>query len=316
MRVRPVLFTVALTSLLALAASAGAHEGGPQPGQCFGRTVRAPIVEEHRERAPIERGHWQVRRHAAAYAADVQRTLIRPARTERMATPALYRTVVRWEVTPGALRRVRTPPRYQVERERVLVEPAHAEWRRQVPKFAYTEAGPGQTAVQPTGEVLCRVWCPAKYEWRERRVVVSPGGWTEVRGAPHRRKIIERRLVRPAGAVERRIPAQYRVERHSRLVHPGRVERVWVPARFGTVVRRHVRGGGEGWSQVVCAGPLSPGFRAQLQGALNARGYDAGPPDGAERGQTYDALHRFQRDHRMAEGQVTVESARALGVAP
>lgn len=316
MRVRPLPFVFALTPLLALAASAGAHEGGAHPGQCFGRTVRAPVVEEHRTRQRLSGGHWRSRRTAARYAVDVRRTLLAPTRLERVSAPAAYRTTVRWEETPSAGRRVHIAPTWRSERVQVVVEPAHAEWRPAPAHFSYAEAAPGQTSVQPTGEVLCRVWCPAKVEWRERRVVVSPGGWTTERAAPSRRRIVERELVRPARMVERRIPARYRVERTSHLVQPGRVERVWVPSGYRTVVSRRVHGGGQGWSQVVCPGPLSNGFRANLQGALNARGYDAGPPNGAERAETYHALRRFQRDHRMGEGQVTVESARALGVLP
>ncbi len=257
MRARPVLFTLSLVPLLALAASAGAHEGGAQPGQCFGRTVRAPVVEEHRTRQRLSGGHWASRRTAARYATDVRRILVAPARMERVSAPAAYRTTVRWVETPGAVRRVQVAPSWRTERVQVVVEPAHAEWRPASAHFSYAEAAPGQTSVQPTGEVLCRVWCPA-----------------------------------------------------------GRVERVWVPSGYRTVVSRRVHGGGQGWSQVVCPGPLSNGFRANLQGALNARGYDAGPPDGAERAETYHALRRFQRDHRIGEGQVTVESARALGVLP
>ena len=53
---------------------------------------------------------------------------------------------------------------------------------------------------------------------------------------------------------------------------------------------------------------------ARMQSSLAAQGYDAGPQDGVGRPQTYEALRRFQVDHRLAAGQVTVESARALGV--
>lgn len=316
MRVRPLPFVFALTPLLALAASAGAHAGNVQPGQCFGRTVSPPVIEEHRTRQRLSGGHWASRRTAARYAVDTRRTLVSAARTERVSAPAAYRTAVHWVEVPGAVRRVQIAPSWRSERVQVVVEPAHAEWRPAPARFSYADAAAGQTAVQPTGEVLCRVWCPAKVEWRERRVMVSPGGWTTERGEPQRRRIVERQLVRPARLVERRIPAQYRVERSRRLLQAGRVERVWVPAGYRTVVSRRTHGGGEGWSRVVCPGPLSNGFRAHLQGALNARGYDAGPADGAERAETYHALRRFQRDHRMGEGQVTVESARALGVLP
>jgi peptidoglycan hydrolase-like protein with peptidoglycan-binding domain len=52
----------------------------------------------------------------------------------------------------------------------------------------------------------------------------------------------------------------------------------------------------------------------RVQAALAQRGYAPGPADGQARPQTHDALRRFQMDNHMAAGQITVESARALGV--
>ena len=67
---------------------------------------------------------------------------------------------------------------------------------------------------------------------------------------------------------------------------------------------------------MVCPNGLAPWAMQRLQSGLAAKGYDAGPSDGQARPQTYEALRRFQNDHGLAEGQVTVESARALGVVP
>ena len=309
-----IAFTVALTAL----AQDGPPPGGPgaQPGQCFGRTVRAPVISEHVRREQVSRGSWGERSVPALYRTDVRRVLVHPARVERTRYPAIYRTVERVSYAPGPSRWVRTPPEWRTERRQVLITPAHAEWRRQPPHFAYADAAPGQTIVQPTGEVLCRVWCPARYGSVERRVMVSRGGSYRVRGPDRRIVSRQRVLVRAAGVSERRIAAVYRTVSSERLVRPARHERFRIAPTYRTVVERRAHGGGAGWSQVLCAGPLSPQFRAQMQGALNARGYDAGPPDGGERPQTYDALRRFQRDHRLPEGQVTVESADALGVLP
>jgi peptidoglycan hydrolase-like protein with peptidoglycan-binding domain len=53
-----------------------------------------------------------------------------------------------------------------------------------------------------------------------------------------------------------------------------------------------------------------------MQQSLAQKGYDPGPQDGEARPQTYEALRKFQMDNRMAAGQITVESARALNVIP
>ena len=51
-----------------------------------------------------------------------------------------------------------------------------------------------------------------------------------------------------------------------------------------------------------------------MQEALQVRGYYAGPVDGLYTGPTSEALLRFQKDNKMASGQLTLETARALGI--
>lgn len=53
---------------------------------------------------------------------------------------------------------------------------------------------------------------------------------------------------------------------------------------------------------------------ARMQQALQVRGYYAGPVDGLYTQTTSEALLRFQKDNKMASGQLTLETARALGI--
>ena len=53
---------------------------------------------------------------------------------------------------------------------------------------------------------------------------------------------------------------------------------------------------------------------AAMQQALQVRGYYAGPIDGLYTDKTSEALLRFQKDNKMASGQLTLETARALGI--
>jgi hypothetical protein len=128
------------------------------------------------------------------------------------------------------------------------------------------------------------------------------------------RKTVHRVLVHPAETLERTVPAVYRDETVTRVVQRERVEVRRIDAVYGTVQSRRIVPGGEGWSPVVCGGPLSAPAMQRMQASLAQRGYDPGPIDGQGRPQTYEALRRFQMDNHMAAGQITVESARALGV--
>jgi len=64
------------------------------------------------------------------------------------------------------------------------------------------------------------------------------------------------------------------------------------------------------------AGAAASGDRAvaRLQAALAARGYYAGPQDGLFTPPTLQAMRRYQRDHHLAEGRYTGETANALGI--
>jgi len=174
-------------------------------------------------------------------------------------------------------------------------------------------AQPGQTLVEPTGEIMCKVWCPARYEDVQRQVMTAPGRRFAVQTAITR-KTVRRVLVHPAETLERTVPAVYRDEVVIRVVQRERIEVRRIDAVYGAVQSHRIVPGGEGWSPVVCGGPLSVPAMQRMQASLAQRGYDPGPIDGQGRPQTYDALRRFQMDNHMAAGQITVESARALGV--
>jgi hypothetical protein len=264
----------------------------------------------------VAKGGSHTRTIPAVVQAIPHKTLVRPASARKIRLPAVYR-VVETEVTaPGARIIVETPARYREVEEKVLVEPAHGEWRRSDAPLAYGESVQGgQTLVHPTGEVYCRVWVPDRFGVARKRVLVSPGESHEEVGPPTTR--IERRrvLVTPARVVSKTLPAVYRTTYTRKVIRPARTELVNSPARYRSVdAKVIIRGEGQGWAQVFCGGQINPAFMAKVQAALAARGYNPGPADGVARAETYSALSRFQADNQLARGQLTIEAGRALGV--
>ena len=212
---------------------------------------------------------------------------------------------------------MREPQRYADVAERVLVEPGHYVWERRYGPTVSRPPEPGQTVVSPTGLVMCKVWCPARYATVMRHVLAAPGRAYAVRTTVQRSET-RRVLVHPRGLM-RYAPCRRSIA--------GSPPNAWwrrpagkfvarLPATAGALSARGARGGGSAYAPVVCGGPLSRPAMARMQSSLAANGYDPGPADGQGRPQTYAALHRFQVDHRLAAGQVTVESARALNVIP
>ena len=285
-----------------------------RPGQCFGRvSAQGPdhrSVEHVRVRGPATETRWA----PAVTRWSTRRDLVKAAWTETVKVPAVYRTVVEVKLEPGPRHTVMTPPRYRRVSERVLVAPARVVWRRGHSAGGFAGGGePGAERVQPTGEVMCRVVIAARYAVRTHLVQVAPGCRCEVEGPPVRRRIVRRELVSPERTLTRQHAAVYRTVRTCEIVKPGHSYTVAVPARYRTIEHvRHVER--HGWSPVVCPDGLAPWAMARLQAALNAQGYEAGPEDGQGRPETYRALARWQRAHGLPAGQITTETARALGV--
>jgi hypothetical protein len=300
---------------LLVAGVAAAQPPGVQPDGpgCYGRVLlpgHDEIVSQRVLQSPAREERHVI---AAVVERTVRHILVRPAQVERKVVPAQYRTEVRTYQVPGARHWVQTQAQYTTMTERVVVSPGRWVWERHYGPMSSAPAQPGQTIVEPTGEIMCKVWCPARYEDVQRQVLVAPGRRFAVQSSITR-KSVRRVLVHPAEVLERTVPAVYRDEISSHVVRRERVEVRRIGPVYGVVQSRRIVPGGEGWSPVVCGGPLSAAAMQRMQAALAERGYDPGPADGQGRPQTYDALRRFQMDNHMPAGQITVESARALGV--
>ena len=282
------------------------------PGQCFGKVHEAGPSQVSSERVLVRPARTEQRWIPAVSQWSEHRVLVRPAWTETTRIPALYRTEVSTTFEPGPTRMVSRAPTYRRVEERVMVAPAHVEWRRGRGALGFG-GEPGAESVHPTGEVLCRVLVPARYAYRVHMVQTSPGCSCEVEGAPIRHRVERQVMVRPERAVEHTHFAVYKTVRECRIVRPGHAVTVSTPALYRTVTHVH-RSERAGWSQVVCPSGLAPWAMARMQQSLNARGYRAGPEDGQARPETMEALGRWQRDNRLPQGQITQESARRLGV--
>ena len=305
-----------------LAAPIASQAGGPdlpayaKPGQCYGRVTTPALYSTTSVQELVRQGGRTTRvLHPAVVQKSKTLVLVRPARTVNVRGPGVYRTVttVRW--AQGRRYWKVEPAVYSSVDEKVLVEAAHAEWRPSTQPLAYGETRPGQTLLHATGEVYCRVLVPARYEHRSHQVEVRPESRTEI-VEPSRKVVVRTRvLVHPGAVVQRTLPAVYREVWSRKVIRPAVTEVVGGQAVYRSVEKKVVtREEGQGWAQVFCGGALSNEFLAKVQTALVARGYDPGPVDGIDRPQLYAAIGKFQRDHNLSRGQLTIETGRALGV--
>lgn len=144
----------------------------------------------------------------AEYRTGEQRVLIKEATQKVEATPAVYETIEeRVLVKEASSQVVDVPAVYRTETESVLVEPARSIWK--------TDCGIIEQVANTTGDVMCLVEVPARYETLSKTV-----------------------LDKPATTKTISVPAEYRTVKVERLVTPASEKRVEVPAEYQTVQTR------------------------------------------------------------------------------
>ena len=256
--------------------------------------------------------------------------------------PAEYKTITKTVLrTPARTVEVAVPPEYKGYTKTVVDVAAHVE-KREVP--AVYDKIRIQVLVRP--ERVDSVTIPATYKVVEKKRLVGGGKleWREV--------ICDDKLVGPlpanaincsdAGGSCTPPPVVYAPSPHMTSSYGTKggyestttyTKPAYVPPPVYAAPPRPYKGtvvthsyDGERGNTGAAAAP-APTAAAQAQGqagagnmiarmqqALQARGYYAGQIDGLYTQTTSEALLRFQKDNKMASGQLTLETARALGI--
>ncbi|MFT3998238.1 MAG: peptidoglycan-binding domain-containing protein, partial [Asticcacaulis sp.] len=103
--------------------------------------------------------------------------------------------------------------------------------------------------------------------------------------------------------------------KYKEVTSPARTESYRVDAVYKTVGKTRAAKAPEPvWREVLCDKNTSPAKVKEIQIALKQRGYDPGPADGTLGSKTVAAMQKFQADEGLAQGQMSVEAAEALGV--
>ncbi len=145
---------------------------------------------------------------AAKYETEVERVMVKPATESISIIPAQYETVEEQIVVKEASSEVvDVPAVYRTQTESVLVEPARSVWKE--------NCGVIERVDNATGEVLCLVEVPAKYETLTKTVLDTSATTKTVS-----------------------VPAVYKTVKVQKLVSPAAEKRDSVPAQYTTVNRR------------------------------------------------------------------------------
>jgi hypothetical protein len=219
------------------------------------------------------------------YQTIAERILARQA-SERVETiPAKYEVVEEKVLVRQASSRLEeVPAEYGWAEEKILVEPAHSAWKK--------GRGLIEKVDNATGEIMCLVEIPAKYETVRKRVVTKPATVRQVE-----------------------IPAEYQTIKVTKMVSPPQEKRIPIPEEYETVTRTEkVADGYMEWRQVLCETNMSHELVTKVQQALSKEGFNPGAIDGTYGSQTRTAVTSYQKAKGLAEGELTYETMKSLGI--
>ncbi len=139
---------------------------------------------------------------APEYKMTAQRVLKKEASEEIRVTVAEYETVEeRVVVREASTRVIDVPATYRSETESVLIEPARSVWKK--------GRGPIERIDNTTGEIMCLVEIPARYETITKTVLDKPASTKTVTVPAVFKTIKVKRLVKPATETRVSIEPEY-----------------------------------------------------------------------------------------------------------
>jgi hypothetical protein len=321
-----------------------------KPGECYARLLSPPQMEAYTDHVMVAPEHTEKRVVPAVVQETEKDVVVRPERVERRVIPAV--TEMRTEtvtVREASVREEVVPAVYETQTVHELVEPAHQEWVKSAGEaldapmvtpvdhapVRYRDDGyltwPGKTRDPVATTDQARdylkdgnppaVWClkdfPAVYRDVRKRVMVQPESVRRVEIPAVTREVTRPVVVEPERVEEHVIPAVVEKRRVKEIVTPEHTETYTVPAVYKDVEKTRVTQPADAvWRRVLCRRNASPALITHIQQALAAKGYNPGAIDGHLGTQTVQAMQKFQADNNLPQGQISLESVKALGINP
>jgi outer membrane murein-binding lipoprotein Lpp len=281
-----------------------------KPGECFARIQVPPVFSTSTETVQRADGYNKVKVIPAVYGTEKKTVLAKEAVDVISVIPAVYG----WSsekvlVSPPITQIQRVPAVYGSDSSKVLIKPAHSVWKK--------GSGPITKVDSATGEIMCLVEVPATYRTITRRVLKTPETTKSVVVKPAVYKTVKTRVVKePARTVTKTTPAVYKTVRVKTLVKEATTSSVAVPPVYESIKKTvKVKDGYSKWASILCKTNVTGNIIRDIQSALNAKKYKAGPVDGVYGAQTTRAVRKYQADKGLSgNGQLTLEVVDSLGV--
>lgn len=278
-------------------------------GECYAKVLVPATYENTPENIEIQPAIVNTEKVPAVYEDVEKRVLIQDESYELETIPAVYDSVSETVlIQPERIVKNIIPATYRTESKQILISPARVIWK--------AGRGSHEKVDSATGEIMCRVEIPAKYETVSQQIIDQPSS-TQENVIPAKYMTIERRkMTSPPSASKKLIPAKYKTITVKELITPESFKEVVVPAKYSTISKRNlVTSEAVKWRQIMCETNTTPQFVMKLQKALVGSGYSIGTqPNGNFGPATKAAIAKFQLANSLPTGGLTLSTVKKLGL--
>lgn len=221
----------------------------------------------------------------AKYKMLEKKVLVSPASTEETVVPAEYKTVkVRELVKEAEVKKIQVPAVMETISKVELIKQPEFKW--------FSDVDSIKESWKYAGQSICLVEVPAKYIEIEKSVLEEAATTKEVV-----------------------IPAKYKTIKVNKLVSEGKTVKTPIPEEYKTITTSSkVADAKVTWQRILCQTNMNEEVIAEIQHALNEKGYSVGAVDGHIGNATYRAIERYQADNSLATGGITYETLTSLGI--
>jgi hypothetical protein len=215
----------------------------------------------------------------------------------KMVKPPTYKEIlIKYVKEDGGYEVKVQPAQFKEVEKKILVRPAYYKIEVIPAKYKTVQEkviiAPARAIWTYHNGIYCKVEVPAEYATLERKVMVQP---------PQCKKVL--------------VPAEYKVIKVKELVKDASCNKKSLPPKYDLVKKTvKVKGPEVIWDAVLCDINLKPMQIKQIQAKLKELGYYNGPISGELDDATMAAVVKFQVDHNLPAGNISIETLEKMGL--
>ena len=280
-----------------------------KPGECYAWVVTPAKYKTEVNTLLKNEKTAKVSITPAKYEWVDKRVMVKEA-SERLETiEAKYDWVTeRVMVRPATTKLVKVAAVYKEVGERVMVSPARTYWKKGTGLISKVDGN--------TGDIMCLVEEPAKYQVVKKRVVVSEASTKEIQDQPAEYETIRRKVMTQAPKTRKiSIPAEYKMVKVKHKIADAKSSTIAIPETYQKINKRiKVSEEKHRWQRILCETNMTKDIVRSMQTSLNNKGYYKGPIDGDIGWKTLNAITKYQKAKRLSRGGITFELLDSLGI--